>query len=193
MTDARWSRIAGAVSIVLTLAYPLAIYLFIDHGGIRWAGLALMIALAVRFLLPGGPRPGLLALIGLGMAFAGAIVFTQSELLARLYPVAVSAAMLLVFGVTLLSPPSMVERIARAAGSELDAAGELYTLNVTRLWCGFFLINGCLAAATALFGSRELWALYNGLLSYVAAGILFGGERLVRPLYQRRHRIGVAP
>jgi uncharacterized membrane protein len=34
--------------------------------------------------------------------------------------------------------------------------------------------------ATALLASAAAWALYNGLLSYVAMGVLTGGEWLVR-------------
>src|SRR5208337_3392697 len=103
----------------------------------------------------------------------------NSEMLARLYPVAVSSVMLAAFALTLVRPPSMVERIARASGAALDIAGVRYTRNVTIVWCVFFAANGCVALATALAGSRQAWALYNGLLSYLLAGALLAGERLV--------------
>ena len=48
------------------------------------------------------------------------------------------------------------------------------------MWCGFFVVNGAVAAATALWATPAVWALYNGLLSYVAMGVLMGGEWLVR-------------
>jgi uncharacterized membrane protein len=48
------------------------------------------------------------------------------------------------------------------------------------MWCGFFVVNGLIATATALWASAGVWALYNGLLSYVAMGLLMGGEWLVR-------------
>ena len=121
-----------------------------------------------------------------GTVFAAAIVATNSELLARLYPVGVSVTMLAVFGWTLLRPPSMVERIARATGVVLDEAGVRYTRTVTIVWCAFFIANGTVALATALAGSREAWALYNGLLSYLLAGAILVGERVVREVVRRR-------
>ena len=55
-----------------------------------------------------------------------------------------------------------------------------YTRRVTQVWCGFFVVNGLIAVATALWASPAAWALWNGLLSYVAMGVLMAGEWLVR-------------
>jgi uncharacterized membrane protein len=55
-----------------------------------------------------------------------------------------------------------------------------YTFRITQIWCAFFLINGTLAAYTALFTSRAAWALYNGLIAYLLMGALFAGEWLYR-------------
>jgi uncharacterized membrane protein len=186
VSSARRSGILGAASVVLIAAYPFAVYLLMYRGSIRLAGLALLAVLVLRFLMP-GPRQaqGLAALVA-GAVFALCIAVTNSETLARLYPVGLSAAMLAAFGFTLLQPPSMVERIARATGTSMDEAGVRYTRNVTIIWCVFFLANGCIALATALAASRETWALYNGLLSYLLAGAIFVGERIVRPIFRRR-------
>ena len=51
---------------------------------------------------------------------------------------------------------------------DLDARGQAYTRRVTQVWCGFFVLNGSLALATALWASEEIWALYNGLIAYLA-------------------------
>ena len=173
-------------TVVLLAAYPFCVYVLMGRGNLRVAGLALVAVLAVRFLTPGATRVQGLAALATGAVFALAIIATNSETLARLYPVGVSATMLAAFGLTLLRPPSMVERIARAAGAALDAAGVRYTRTVTVVWCGFFILNGCIALATALAGSREVWALYNGLLSYLFAGAILVGERVVRELLRRR-------
>ena len=76
------------------------------------------------------------------------------------------------------------------AGAELDPAGVRYTRNLTAIWCLFFILNASAALYTALAGSRETWAVYNGLVSYVIAGALLLGERLIRPIL-RRHQSGV--
>jgi len=180
------SVILGAGSVVLLAAYPFGVYFLMGRGNVRVAGLALAAVLAIRFLTPGAPRTQALAALAAGTVFAAAIVATNSETLARLYPVGVSATMLTAFGWTLLRPPSMVERIARATGAALDEAGVRYTRAVTVVWCAFFVVNGALALATALAGSREAWALYNGLLSYLIAGAILVGERIVRELLRRR-------
>lgn len=180
------SAILGAGSVALLAAYPFGVYFLMGRGNLRVAGLALLAVLAVRFLTPGAPRTQALAALATGTGFAAAIVATNSETLARLYPVGVSATMLAVFGWSLIRPPSIAERIARASGAVLDAAGVRYTRTVTVVWCAFFVMNGAIALATALAGSREEWALYNGLLSYLIAGALLLGERCVRELVRRR-------
>jgi uncharacterized membrane protein len=175
-----------AGSVALLAAYPFGVYFLMGRGSIRVAGLALVAVLAIRFLTPGAPRVQALTALVTGAVFAVAIVATNSETLARLYPVGVSATLLAAFGWTLWRPPSMVERIARASGAALNEAGVRYTRAVTVVWCAFFVANGGVALATALAGSREAWALYNGLLSYVFAGAILAGERVTRELLRRR-------
>jgi len=186
VTAPRQSGLLNTVSIVLLAAYPLAVYVLVERGGLRLAGLVLLAAVALRALSPGAVQGPALAALGMGAAFAAGITLGGSEVLARLYPVAVSAALLAAFGATLLRPPSMVERIARAGGGELDAAAVRYTRTLTAGWCGFFCLSGCVALGTALLGSREAWTLYNGLVSYLLVGALLAGERIVRPTLRRR-------
>ncbi len=175
------------MSLTLLAAYPFGVYFLMGRGSVRVAGLVLAAVLAIRFLARGAPRLQALAALAIGALFAAAVALTNNEVLARLYPVGVSAMMLAVFGVTLLRPPSMAERLARATGAVLDEAGVRYTRTVTVIWCVFFVVNGAVALTTALAGSREAWALYNGLLSYLFAGALLAGERIVRELFIRRH------
>ena len=170
----------GAGAVVLTVAYPFAVYFLMDRGGVRYAGLALLAILALRILTPDPRRRQMLAMFAAGAIFAVAIVVTSNETLARLYPVAVSATLLATFGYSLLHPPAVLERLVRATGVEVDDAARLYLRKLTAVWCGFFSVNGAIALATALVGTREIWVIYNGLVSYLIAGSIFLGERLVR-------------
>lgn len=173
-------------AVALAALYPALVYLLMHQGQVRYAGIVLLAVVLARWLAP-GPKPGHVAgALALGAVLAVAIAVTSSETLARLYPVAVNATLLAAFALTLWHPPTMIERIARASGVALDAAGIRYTRNVTRLWCGFFAANGGVALLTALMGSPEAWALYNGLVSYLIAGSIFLGERLVREWVLRR-------
>jgi uncharacterized membrane protein len=176
----------SVASLLLTAIYPLAVYFLLDRGDVRLAGLALLLVLAMRFLAPGAAQLQVAAALAVGALFAAAIALTNSEILARLYPVAVSFVLLVAFGVTLVRPPSMIERIARATGVALNEPAMRYTRTVTAIWCGFFLVNGGIALMTALVMSREAWVLYNGLLSYLIGGAILAGERVIRPVFQRR-------
>ena len=105
----------------------------------------------------------------------------KAALTLKLYPVAVNAVLLGVFSSSLLKPPSVIERMARLKIPELSARQVSYTRSVTKVWCAFFLLNGLTALATALWTSAEVWALYNGVISYILVGCLFAVERLARP------------
>ena len=134
-----------------------------------------------------------LALIGSVICFngkpsdLGSPVRALNALPLKLYPVLVNAVLLIVFGLSLWRPPSVVERLARLTQPDLPPRGVAYTRQVTRVWCAFFVVNGGLAAATALWASDAVWALYNGLLAYGLMGALFAGEWLVRQRVMKRH------
>ena len=179
-----------AALVVLTLLYPLGVYAALGRVAPHWlAGALVLLALArgistrQRFWYVVATGAGLLALASWWQGDAGAV---------KLYPVLVNAVLLFVFGWSLRHPPSVVERLARLQDPNLPAAAIGYTARVTALWCGFFVVNGALAAYTALYSSDATWALYNGLLAYVAMGVLMAGEWLVRQRVQRRHRLSQA-
>ncbi|WP_431256333.1 hypothetical protein ACQ86G_16380 [Roseateles chitinivorans] len=92
----------------------------------------------------------------------------------------VNFAMLTVFSLSLVRGPSIVERLARLTDPHLPPEAIRYTRRVTQVWCGFFLMNGLIALATALWASERVWALYSGLIAYGLMGLLMGGEWLVR-------------
>jgi uncharacterized membrane protein len=179
-------------ALALLAAYPFGVYYLLGRGGVRIAGLALLVVLAVRFLLPGSRRTQSVAAFAVAAVLAAAIAASDSEQMARLYPVVANVTMLVAFALTLLRPPSMVERIAGASGAVLDAAAARYARAVTKVWCGFFLANGALALLTATRASAGTWALYNGAVAYAAAGFLLGGERLCRAWLMRRLRAATA-
>ena len=163
---------------LLSLAYPLAVYLLLGRFEPRWlalllCGLALLRAFAAREAL------WLWAALGTG-ALAAWACLANAALPLKLYPVLVNAALLLVFGLSLRFGPPVVERFARLREPELPPAAVTYTRRVTQVWCGFFVLNGGISLATALWSSERTWALYNGLIAYILIGALFAAEWLVR-------------
>lgn len=178
------SRIGAAVFVALSVAYPLVVYWAMGRFEPRWLAV-LLLALAVLRAVATRQAVWLMAAAGAALLAALATAFNQALPL-KLYPVLVNVVMLAVFATSLAFPPSAVERIARLTEPDLPPAGVAYTRRVTQVWCGFFVFNGLLALATALWASNRVWAFYNGLIAYVLIGALFGGEWLVR----RRVRAG---
>lgn len=167
------------------LAYPLLIYFGLHLLQPRYVALLLAAAMLLRrrremqrFMT------GLSWIDRLVMAvllcLAGMTAIVNSELLLRLYPAAVAAGMLLIFAMSLYSPPSMIERFARLQQPNLPPAGVRYTRRVTQAWCVFLVVNTSIALYTALFAGIDTWSLYNGLIAYLLMGAMFGGEWLVR-------------
>ena len=169
---------------LVTLSYPLAIYAALGRVELHWLALLLVVPPAARGWVTRDARwlmaAGGAALLGL------ASVVSRDVLHLKLYPVLVNALLLAFFGASLLRGPSMVERLARLKEPELPQAAVAYTRRVTQVWCGFFVLNGTLAAATALWATDAVWALYNGLVAYGLMGALFAGEWLVRRRVQER-------
>ncbi|MBI2769156.1 MAG: hypothetical protein HYX47_06015 [Burkholderiales bacterium] len=171
----------------ITLAYPFAIYLGLGRVDPAWLGLGL-VALALARAWASRDPVWLFALAG-AVLLALASVLGKSWLPVKLYPAMVNAALLLVFGASVLRPPTVIERIARLAEGALSPPVVAYTRRVTVAWCIFFACNGIAAFATAVWASDEAWLLYNGLLAYLLMALLFAGEWLVR----RRVRARLAP
>ena len=181
-------RLKPLLSVLSWVLYPLIIFFGLRLAEARYVALALVATLllrrrqhAARFLasLTAVDR----AVLGGLLLLAGTTALTNSENLLRLYPAAVNLGMLLLFGSSLLSPPSMIERFARLADPELPPAAIAYTRRVTQIWCVFFIVNGSVAVYTALQAGRDAWALYNGCIAYVLMGALLGSEWLFRRFY----------
>jgi uncharacterized membrane protein len=90
---------------------------------------------------------------------------------------------------SLWQPPTAIERMARLARPNFPQSAVRYTRRVTQVWCVFFGLNGSVSLATALWASNDVWALYNGLLSYVAMGALLAIEWCVRLRVMARHEV----
>lgn len=175
---------AGAKA-ALAIGYPVAIYLALQWFEPRWVAAAVVALILVRWrgralaLFAGLPWLSHLVIAG-SLALSLAALVANDETLLRLYPTGVSLALLAVFGLSLRTSPPIVERMARLSHPDLPAEAVRYCRKVTEVWCGYFALNAAISAWTAIGASRELWALYNGFIVYVAMGVLFAGEWLLR-------------
>ncbi len=165
---------------VVTILYPLAIYFGLQRFEPSQLVLLLVMIAAARLFSRGHSLFNHWLWLGLLVLLCLWTFISNSELSLKLYPVLVSGGFLVVFLWSLLHPPTTIERLARLQHPDLPEKGVRYTRTVTKVWCAFFLLNGSIALAIALFGSDALWALYNGLISYLCVGTLFAVEWLVR-------------
>ncbi len=174
------------LTTLVVLAYPLLIWF--AHGKIepRWLALLLLALTLLRLsTLKLQPRYRWMSLAALSLA---AVALLWNALLPlKLYPVVISLGMLAVFAHSLSHPPTIIERLARLQNPQLPAFAVAYTRRVTQVWCGFFALNGGIAFATAVWATPAIWSLYTGVISYVAMGVLFAGEYLVRLYVRRQH------
>jgi uncharacterized membrane protein len=156
------------------IAWPVAVFLLHDSIG-SWP-LLVIGGLLLVWRIPQARYLALLAavvLVALGL-------FSRAELGMRAYPVAVSAVMLCLFFGSLMRGMPVIEKLARLQEPDLPPEGVAYTRHVTWAWCGFFVLNGSVAAWTALYADLATWAAYNGVISYCLMGLMFAGEWLCR-------------
>lgn len=175
----------NVVLAALTLAYPVVVYWGLGRFEPRWLAFGLLALALSRWGAAKQPIWRAAALLTLLLAGCTALVNTALPL--KLYPVLVSVVFGTLFLWSLAYPPSAIERMARLSRPDLPPEGVAYTRKVTWVWVGFFVLNGLLAAATALWASDAAWALYNGLIAYGVMGVLFVGEWLVRQRVMARH------
>lgn len=189
----RWSNHNPwlVLAIVGGLAYPPLVYFGMSRlppGIIVLFGLGLI---GLRLLGTWrGERQvagaGALALVLAGAGLAALLLLAPS-LAALAYPVAVSLATAMIFGLSLIKPPTVIERIARLREPDLSPHGVIYTRRVTMVWTVFLIANALVSGVSAVWGTLEAWTLWNGLISYLLMGMLFVGEMGVRRVVRRRH------
>ena len=174
------------------VAYPVLVYLGLVYFDARSVAVLLILLALARLVFARqseGQRaftPQLIFALVAAAAIGFLVLVSDSSLYLRFYPVCINGLMLVLFSMSLLRPPTVIERFARMQDPDLPEAAIRYTRNVTILWCMFFVINGSIALYTALWASLEIWTIYNGSIAYVLMGILFLGEYLVRRRIQNK-------
>lgn len=193
------SAIAYGLAAASAIAYPLAVYLGITRLGARGAGLMLlvvalpMLIVRLRRAQREATREHLGPLLRvpltiLSLALLSAVTDDARVILA--FPVLVNAVLLVSFAGSLRGVP-IVERLARLQDPELSADKRRHCLQVTKVWCAFFVINGGVALYLALAGPIETWALYNGGIAYALMGSLGAIEYIVRKYRFRDYGAGL--
>ncbi len=184
------------LGVTLAVAYPLCVYIGLTRWSARSVGLLVLVLLLPVTLgrvsqLDRQARVVVLSPPTCVGALALAAVWLDDARFILALPVLVSAVLLATFAATLRAPVSMVERYARLVQSRLTKAEVAHCRQVTAVWCGFFVFNGAVAGALALWQSTGWWAVYTGVISYGLMGALFVAEFALRRVRFRRYGAGL--
>ena len=188
------STIFKVLTALVTALWPLIIFAAVWADVWRFVLPVLAMLMGIRLITSLKARTaGPLVRVGLVLAALALTLSLLSLAFSAIgfmfyYPVAVNLIMLAVFASSLKGKQSIVERLARLQDPDLSPRGVHYTRNVTKAWCVFFVLNGAIAAGTAIIGDLKLWTWWNGLLSYGAMGLMFGGEYLLRCRLKAKER-----
>ncbi|MDE1482221.1 hypothetical protein KKJ22_05590 [Xenorhabdus bovienii] len=184
-------RIANTV---LLIVWPFLVWAMISYGQFHAMLVVIILFFVLRLLLirasshnpsPTGWDTGwILSIAGIILGLAS--FFLRSHQLLMYYPVVVNGVLLTLFGSSLRYGPPVVERMARLKEADLPPEGVAYTRKVTQIWCLFFIFNGTVALGTCLYNDMKLWALWNGMVSYLLIGLLIAIEWLVRQQVKKR-------
>lgn len=179
------TKLPGILLGALLCLYPYGVYFGIQRFGPRTMGLVLLVLFSIRYfsfrvrarsflahLLP--------ALSIAGVSFCVLAVVVDRAFFLKLYPVLSNLFLFLLFAVSLRQSTPIIERLARLRHPELTPRGILHTRQATQAWTIFFVLNGLAALYTAVYGSLEVWTLYNGLVSYLLMAVLFLVEYIIR-------------
>ena len=170
--------------------YALGVYLFHEKVSAAVFIAAALGLILVRLLLSRSPIARLWRL-PLGFAALAILVLALADqrMAAKAYPVMMNLAAASTFVISLLRPPSLIERFARIRKPALPEGAVGYCRKLTMIWAGWRVVNACIAAALGEWGSLQAWTLWTGVLSYVGSAGLFFGEMLFRHFsIERSHR-----
>lgn len=181
--------------MTLMMAYPLLVYFGLSRLSVRALGLVLLaLILPTQALrLKGARREHFKAVIPLiigviALLLVAAIIEDHRFIL--ILPVLINTLLLVGFASTLRGPVTLIERFARTQVDDLSPDEVTYCRKVTLIWSAFFACNALITLGLALMAPLSWWTIYSGAIAYVAIGLLFASEFVVRKARFRRYGPG---
>ena len=115
------------------------------------------------------------------------LLFHFSKIYAlNFYPVIVNSFIFCVFFSSVFCEETIIQKIAKKMDGELTNFSRNYTRKLTYVWCIFLFVNLSISFAT-VFMSPKVWELYNACISYIALGVMFGVEYIVRIILRAKY------
>lgn len=116
------------------------------------------------------------------------VFYVKRFVFLKFYPPICNFIIFIIFFSSIFSRETIIQKFARMCGDKLDKPAWNYTKNITYIWCVFTFIN-LLISIWTIFLSDKIWILYNGCISYILVGLLFGIEYIVRIVLRKRKLI----
>ena len=176
------TKLKIALSVV-SVIYPFALFFAGDFT--FWVVWVLAVLWIARGVCSSGFERKLSTLAAI--FFIVCMIF-RGGFLAYLYPVLVSLAFLVFFAFSLKNE-AVITKIAKLKEPNLDEKGVIYTRNLTKIWCAFFVFNAALSLSLALIEDKLYWSVYSGAVSYALMGALFFGEILFRKRFIKNNEL----
>jgi len=177
------TKFLKVIVAILSICYPFIVYWGMLNYDVNLLLMLLLFFMGIRLIVGGGLEERKI-IIGTMLCIGVITLFGDGKLGLKFYPVLVNLGFFIVFITSLFSQTSIIERIARINEPSLTPDAIAYTRKVTWAWSLFFLLNGGVAAVTALWASEKVWLLYNGFIAYMLICSLFVGEWIVRKYYR---------
>ena len=115
------------------------------------------------------------------------LLFHFSKIYAlKFYPVIVNSFIFCVFFSSVFCEETIIQKISKKMDGELTDFSRNYTRKLTYVWCIFLFVNLSISFAT-VFMSPKVWELYNACISYIALGVMFGVEYIVRIILRAKY------
>lgn len=106
----------------------------------------------------------------------------------KFYPPICNFFIFTVFFCSLFAKETVIQKIAKTLDKSLSNKAMIYTRNLTYVWCVFLFLNFLMSCIT-IFLTDKIWLAYNGCISYLLIGFLFGVEYIVRIVCRKRNLI----
>lgn len=123
------------------------------------------------------------------VTFLVILIFHYTQVgVVKFYPVCANLTIFLVFLTSSFAKETVIQKFAKTLeGHQLDDFTRVYTRNLTYVWCVITLINLIISLIT-VFLPEKWWALYNGVISYIAIGTVFVVEYIIRIILRKKYR-----
>lgn len=179
-----------AINLLITItsvAYPLLWLVEMEYSSILLKGLPVIMA-CLWFFKGLIQQTTFQRYLSFGLSFFFiAVSITRSFGTMYWYPVIINILMLILFGSSLFSSQTFVERLARLQIPTLPPQAVLYTRRVTQVWCVVFILNIGITTTLILLEQFYYWALFSGIISYVILASVMAIEWLIRQRMMKKY------